>query len=93
MIFSFADKKLERFWLQNRQVGIPTEVHDVLRRKLYMLAIAERLEDLRVPPANHLEVLKGALKGYYSIRVNRQWRLVFQWKNNQAMNVSLTDYH
>ena len=93
MIHGFADKKLERFWLQNRLAGIPTEVHNVLRRKLYMLAIAETLDDLRVPPANHLEALKGNLTGYYSIRVNRQWRLVFQWKNNQAMNVRLADYH
>ena len=93
MIHSFADKKLERFWLQNRLAGIPTEAHDVLRRKLYMLAIAETLDDLRVPPANHLEALKGTLNGCYSIRVNRQWRLVFQWKNNQAMNVRLADYH
>ena len=93
MIHSFSDKRLRRFWLQNRLLGLPPEIHDVLRRKLYVLAMASTLEDLRVPPSNHLEALKGDLAGYYSIRVNRQWRLIFQWENNQAKKIALTDYH
>ncbi len=93
MIGSFSDNKLKRFWLHNQKAGIPSDIHDILRRKLYILAMAETLEDLRVPPANHLEVLKGDRAGCYSIRVNRQWRLVFRWSANTAANVQLVDYH
>ena len=93
MIHSFSDKRLKHFWLQNRTFGIPPEIRNVLQRKLYILAMASTLEDLRIPPSNHLEALKGDWAGYYSIRVNRQWRLTFQWENNQAKNIALTDYH
>ncbi len=58
-----------------------------------MIAFAETLQDLRVPPANHLERLKGDWAGYHSIRVNRQWRLVFQWMANAATNLQLIDSH
>jgi proteic killer suppression protein len=62
-------------------------------RKLDVLNAAYRLEDLREPPGNRLEALKGDLAGYHSIRVNDQWRLVFRWDNNNALDVSLKDYH
>jgi len=62
-------------------------------RKLDMLDAAYRLNDLRKPPGNRLELLKGELAGYYSIRVNEQWRIVFRWEDNNAHEVSLTDYH
>ena len=65
----------------------------VALRKLDVLNAAYRLEDLREPPGNRLEALKGDLAGYYSIRVNDQWRLVFRWDNNNALDVSLKDYH
>ena len=70
----------------------PTIVSSALR-KLDMLNAAYRLNDLREPPGNRLELLKGDLAGYYSIRVNEQWRIVFRWEDNNAHEVSLTDYH
>ncbi len=65
----------------------------VALRKLDVLNAAHKLDDLREPPGNRLETLAGALVGYYSIRVNQQWRLVFRWQGNNAYDVSLTDYH
>ncbi len=62
-------------------------------RKLDMLNAADRINDLREPPGNRLEALKGDFAGYHSIRVNDQWRIIFQWKDNNAHEVSLTDYH
>ena len=63
------------------------------RRKLLYLHDAAELKDLRVPPGNRLEVLKGARKGKYSIRINRQWRIVFRWQTGNAFEVEVTDYH
>ena len=63
------------------------------RRKLLYLHDAAELKDLRVPPGNRLEVLKGARKGKYSIRINRQWRIVFRWQAGNAFEVEVTDYH
>jgi len=65
----------------------------VARRKLRQLEIANRLEDLRVPPGNHLEALKGNRSGQYSIRVNDQWRVCFRWSDGFAENVEIVDYH
>ncbi|PID77518.1 MAG: excinuclease ABC subunit A [Deltaproteobacteria bacterium] len=65
----------------------------VARRKLRQLEIASQLEDLRVPPGNHLEALKGDRSGQYSIRINDQWRLCFCWENGYAENVEIVDYH
>lgn len=93
MIESFKDKKLQRFWLENNTRAIPTGIARALHRKLSMIAFAEDINDLRVPPANHFEALKGDLAGYYSIRVNRQWRIVFRWRGNAAYEISLMDYH
>jgi toxin HigB-1 len=58
-----------------------------------MLNAADRINDLREPPGNRLEALKGDFEGYYSIRVNDQWRIIFQWKDNNAYRVSIVDYH
>ncbi|ARN57722.1 type II toxin-antitoxin system RelE/ParE family toxin [Sedimentisphaera salicampi] len=93
MIGGFQDKKLELFWLEDKRRNIPINIVNVLRNKLNMIAFAEVIEDLRVPPSNHLEALKGKLEGFYSIRVNKQWRLVFKWHGNYAFNLRLTDYH
>ncbi len=65
----------------------------VARRKLRQLEIANRLEDLRVPPGNHLEALKGYRLGQYSIRINDQWRICFHWTDGGADNVEIVDYH
>jgi proteic killer suppression protein len=64
-----------------------------MQRKLRMLDAAVNLGDLRIPPNNHLEALKNDRKGQYSIRVNRQWRLCFQWNDNGPSNVEIIDYH
>ncbi len=65
----------------------------VARRKIRQLEIAGRLDDLRVPPGNHLEALKGDRSGQYSIRINEQWRVCFRWTNVGAENVEIVDYH
>ncbi|MEW6519582.1 MAG: type II toxin-antitoxin system RelE/ParE family toxin [Thermodesulfobacteriota bacterium] len=65
----------------------------VARRKLRQLEIANRLDDLRVPPGNHLEALKGDRSGQYSIRINDQWRVCFRWTDGGAENVEIVDYH
>lgn len=93
MIGSFGSKQLERFWREDRRRGIPTGIEAALRRKLTMFAAASVLDDLRVPPANHLEALRGDRKGQCSIRVNLQWRLVFRWKDGAAHDIELVDYH
>ena len=68
-------------------------IESVARRKLRQLEIAGRIDDLRVPPGNRLEALKGALVGRHSIRVNDQWRVCFRWVDNGAEDVEIVDYH
>ena len=62
-------------------------------RKLWMIDAAVEIHDLRVPPANHLEMLKGKRKGQYSIRINKQWRICFMWRSGHAFDVEIVDYH
>ena len=71
----------------------PAKILKPALRKLDMLNAADHMNDLREPPINHLELVKGELAGYYSNRVNDKWRVIFQWKDNNADDVSLTDYH
>jgi toxin HigB-1 len=73
--------------------GFPSDLAKVSRRKLRALAATARLEDLRQPPGNHLEVLVGNRAGQHSIRVNDQWRLCFVWKDGDAHDVEIVDYH
>jgi len=72
---------------------LPTDIQVVARRKLRMLNNAATLEDLRVPPANRLEALKGVRKGQHGIRINDQWRVCFRWKEGDAFDVTIVDYH
>jgi toxin HigB-1 len=72
---------------------LPLEMQAVARRKLRMLNNAAELADLRIPPANHLEALRGDRKGQYSIRINDQWRLCFRWADGDAFDVAIVDYH
>ena len=72
---------------------ITSNIISVALRKLDMLNAAYRLNDLREPPGNRLELLRGDFAGYYSIRVNDQWRIIFRWQDNNAHEVALTDYH
>jgi proteic killer suppression protein len=96
MIESFGDAATADLYhgrSPHRIRRFPTTLRRLALRKLDMLDAAYHLGDLREPPGNHLEVLKGDLAGYNSIRVNDQWRIVFQWADNSAHEVSLTDYH
>ena len=78
---------------EKRSKKIPPTIQNVARRKLRMLEAAKVIEDLRIPPGNHLEKLVGDLDGLYSIRINEQWRIVFKFENGGAENVRITDYH
>ncbi|MBC8005285.1 MAG: type II toxin-antitoxin system RelE/ParE family toxin [Verrucomicrobia bacterium] len=93
MIKKFGDKETELIWLGIRSRKLPNEIQDVARRKLRMINSSLDINDLRIPPANHLEKLKGELSDYYSIRINLQWRIIFTWKNNDAYDVRIIDYH
>lgn len=72
---------------------LPADIQRVARRKLRMLANASVLDDLRIPPANRLEALKGGRKGQFSIRINDQWRICFRWIDGDAHDVEIVDYH
>jgi proteic killer suppression protein len=93
MIKTFGDKESEKIWNGIRSKKLPNEIQDVARRKLRMLNNVQDLNDLRTPPANRLEKLKGNLEDYYSIRINNQWRIIFQWLNNDSYDVKIVDYH
>lgn len=93
MIKEFGDKESEKIWTGIRSKKLPREIQNVARRKLRMINNAQDVNDLRIPPANRLEKLKGDLKEYHSIRINNQWRIVFQWKNDDAYDVKIVDYH
>lgn len=93
MIKGFGDKQTEKIWNGIRSKKLPNEIQNVARRKLRMLNNAQEVNDLRIPPANRLEKLKGDLKDFYSIRINNQWRIIFQWNNNDAYDVEIVDYH
>lgn len=93
MIRSFRDRRTRALRYGEAQKGVP---HDVAKRavtKLFMLDTVTRLEDLRVPPGNRLEALSGDRAGQHSIRVNDQWRLCFVWRDGDAHDVELVDYH
>ncbi|KAB7768779.1 type II toxin-antitoxin system RelE/ParE family toxin [Xanthomonas maliensis] len=93
MIRSFADKQAEQIWSGERSRRLPADIQSVARRKLRMLNAAVQLDDLRIPPANRLEALKGTRRGQYSIRINDQWRICFQWMDGDVFGVEIVDYH
>ena len=93
MIKEFGDKETEMIWNGIRSRKLPNEIQDVARRKLRMINSSQDINDLRIPPANHLEKLNGELNDYYSIRINIQWRIIFSWRNNDAFDVKTIDYH
>jgi proteic killer suppression protein len=93
MLKSFGDKISEKIWNGVRSDKLPNEIQDVARRKLRMIHNAQDVNDLRIPPANRLEKLKGDLKEFYSIRINNQWRIIFKWINNDAYEIKIVDYH
>jgi len=77
MIKSFGDKETEQIWNGFRSLKLPFEIQEIARRKLRIINSSQNINDLRIPPANHLEKLKGDLSGYYSIRINERWRVIF----------------
>lgn len=93
MIKEFGNSETELIWNGIRSRKLPNEIQDFARRKLRMINNSQSINDLRIPPANHLEKLKGDLSEYFSIRINDQWRVIFIWKNNDAFSVQITDYH
>lgn len=93
MIRSFANRETERIWGGRRSRRLPSEIQNVALRKLRMLNQAQGLADLRVPPGNRLEALKGARAGQHSIRINQQWRICFTWREGGASDVEIVDYH
>jgi proteic killer suppression protein len=93
MIRSFKDKEAEKIFKRQRSSELPGMVQRVALRKLRMLNRAENLNDLRVPPANRLEKLKGDRLGQHRIRINDQWRICFKWHDSDAFQVEIVDYH
>ncbi len=92
VIGSFAQKEAELLF-HDKPVRRFAAIERVVRRKLLLLHAAARLDDLRVPPGNRLEALKGDRAGQHSIRVNDQWRICFIWKEGEAHDVEIVDYH
>ena len=93
MIVSFRSKETEQIWNGYRVKKMPIEIKKSGRRKLKMLNNSQNIADLRIPPSNRLEKLSGNLGGFYSIRINIQWRIVFKWDNGNASEVEVVDYH
>lgn len=93
MIRSFGDRDTERLWHRERVASYDPRILPPALRKLRLLASAITLDDLRTPPGNRLEALKGDRKGQHSIRINDQWRICFVWKDGGAEDVELVDYH
>lgn len=93
MIESFRDAETEKLYSGRRSRRFPGEIQIRARRKLRMLNQARTLDDLSVPPGNRLKALKGDLDGYWSIRINQQWRITFRWDEGRKIDVSICDYH
>jgi proteic killer suppression protein len=93
MIISFGSKDTQKIWEGERVKKPSIELQEIARRKLRMLNNSQNIMDLQIPPSNKLEKLKGNLKGYHSIRINDQWRIIFKWINGNAEKVEILDYH
>lgn len=93
MIKTFRDKDTERVYLREKSRRLSPGVQHVAQRKLVVLDAAESLDELRVPPGNRLEKLRGDRRGQYSIRINDQWRICFRWSKGNAYDVEIDDYH
>lgn len=92
MIKTFKSKETEKIFNRIISKRFPLDIQQRAMRKLWMLDASKNLFDLKVPPANHLEKLSGS-KSIYSIRINDQWRICFEWLNNNAFDVEIIDYH
>jgi proteic killer suppression protein len=93
MILTFGDKDTESIWNGIRVKNMPLDIQNVGRRKLRMLNNSQTISDLRIPPSNILEKLSGNFDGFYSISINNQWRIIFQWVEGKSEKVKIVDYH
>jgi proteic killer suppression protein len=93
MIKSFKDKETKKVYSREGSRKLPIDIQQVALRKLRMINNAKNLNDLRIPPANKLEKLKGTREGQDSVRINDQWRVCFKWKDGDAQEIEITDYH
>lgn len=93
MIKSFKDSETQKIYHLQRSRKLPSDIQQIALRKLRMINNAASLNDLLIPPANRLEKLSGDRSGQYSIRINNQWRVCFEWQGNDAYDVEITDYH
>ncbi len=93
LIVNFRCAETERIWQRQYSKRLPGNIQERALHRLQLLDAAVRLEDLRVPPGNRLEALKGDRKGQHSIRVGRQWRICFRWVDGNAHDVEIVDYH
>lgn len=93
MIKSFADRETESIWSGRRSRRLPAEIQTSALRKLRLINAANSLNDLRIPPGNRLEMLKGNRSVQHSIRINDQWRICFTWREGEVHDVEITDYH
>jgi toxin HigB-1 len=93
VIRNFKDKETQKIFERQRSRKLPSDIQQVALRKLRMLNRSQTLQELRIPPANRLERLSGDRDGQYSIRINDQWRICFDWQDGDAMNVEIVDYH
>jgi len=93
VIKTFKDEETQKVFHRLRSKKLPPDIQQVALRKLRMLNNAYTITDLRIPPANRLEKLTGDRAGQYSIRINDQWRICFEWKSNNAYSVEITNYH
>jgi proteic killer suppression protein len=93
MIKTFRDKDAKQLFSRHFSRRFPPSLHRVAWKKLAILDAAEQLDDLRVPPGNRLEKLSGNREGQHSIRINDQWRICFRWREGNAYEVEITDYH
>lgn len=93
MIISFGSKETEKIWKGERVKNCPIDIQQIGRRKLRMLNNSQNLKDLKIPPSNKLEKLSGKMSDFYGVRINDQWRIVFQWEDGNATEVTIIDYH
>ena len=93
MIETFASDETKKIFLGKTSTKLPKDIQRTARRKLIYIDDADDLQDLLAPPGNRLEKLKGGRAGQYSIRINDQWRICFEWVENKARNVEIVDYH
>lgn len=93
MIKSFKSKEEEKIFNREYSRKLPQAIQKIALRKLWMIDAATNINDLRIPPSNHLEKLSGNRKGQHSIRINKKWRICFKWENGNTYEIEITNYH